>query len=579
MGDKQVEVGGGPATGLADNFVKFLQGGLQNGRFGAPKGQYAGQFPGTGNAGGSAQTTAEDAAGRAAPYSTTEGIGNVLDKFLNGDFGDQKYGVDTTGLKSNQGGGIDFSKFKLPGAIDLSGFNTDALKNFNSTITPGSDNAPSVTGNTDFQSLLAQLKASAGGGNVAGARPGDVNIGLGSVDLSPYTAQLDRAKNADKADLRARFGASGGAAFGTPGAVAEGNFDAATNAANASTLADIGLKQQGLNVQAAIGSGQINAQNYGTWLDSVTKSDVANKNALASGLDSVARAAGTDAANFVSMRGQDLQAKIASGQLSLDAISKATGLDLDALNAGIAQNKSIGDMLNTRAGIESNSQVQNRGMDIDALAKALGLDLSGQQLGENARQANQSAQGNTLNQLMNLLAQLSGKGISQRQTVNKPGLGSQILGGLTGIAGAVSPFAHGSGFGSGNIPTSGGSFQPGDIGDPFGSGFNAGGKVPENSETGHEDKDSLIAMLTPGEFVLNKHATKLLGEDFLHKFNTLTHKPEPKAKKEDGVKGLNAGGPASGPGMPDILKALLALTQKPDATRAIGGSSTGQSPF
>lgn len=64
MGMKYKEVGGGSATGLADNFVQFLQQGLQTGSFGAG--------------------TATGQAGAANPYGSTAGIAGVLNDILSG---------------------------------------------------------------------------------------------------------------------------------------------------------------------------------------------------------------------------------------------------------------------------------------------------------------------------------------------------------------------------------------------------------------------------------------------------------------------------------------------------------------
>lgn len=67
MGTKTKEVGGGPATGLANDFVGFLQGGLGSGTFGG--GASAGQ------------------AGAANPVGATQGIAGILNDILSGGAG------------------------------------------------------------------------------------------------------------------------------------------------------------------------------------------------------------------------------------------------------------------------------------------------------------------------------------------------------------------------------------------------------------------------------------------------------------------------------------------------------------
>lgn len=67
MGNKYKEVGGGPATGLADSFVKFLQQGITTGSFGG--------------------VTAGQHAGAADPFGSTAGIGGILNDLLAGGAG------------------------------------------------------------------------------------------------------------------------------------------------------------------------------------------------------------------------------------------------------------------------------------------------------------------------------------------------------------------------------------------------------------------------------------------------------------------------------------------------------------
>lgn len=67
MGTQTKEVGGGPATGLANDFVKFLQNGLNSGTFGG--------------------LTGATGAMNANPYGSTTGIAGVLNDILSGGAG------------------------------------------------------------------------------------------------------------------------------------------------------------------------------------------------------------------------------------------------------------------------------------------------------------------------------------------------------------------------------------------------------------------------------------------------------------------------------------------------------------
>lgn len=100
MGMKYKEQGGGSATGLADNFIQFLQQGLQTGSFGSG--------------------TATGQAGAANPYGSTTGIAGVLNDVLSGGAGNlggslgallatqQKNDVNSIRSRFGVGGGTAF---------------------------------------------------------------------------------------------------------------------------------------------------------------------------------------------------------------------------------------------------------------------------------------------------------------------------------------------------------------------------------------------------------------------------------------------------------------------------------------
>jgi hypothetical protein len=79
---------------------------------------------------------------------------------------------------------------------------------------------------------------------------------LQGVDLAPTGEALQtiiqRQSERDVADLRARFGASGGTAFGTPAAVGESLFRAETGPRIAAALGELGLRGQALDAQRVL---------------------------------------------------------------------------------------------------------------------------------------------------------------------------------------------------------------------------------------------------------------------------------------------------------------------------------------
>ena len=509
MGAKTQQVGGGPSVGLANDFVKFLQGGLSgSGQFGAaqPQQQQFGKnTPGTllskvrgflgpnlpgQNPGGSTgyqqpfgdasfpggigipsgPTSMPSIPGGGNPNAATNGLlgntglnqngptqnastgfGGALNKFIGGNFGDPTYGVDTSGLEGLAGAGkYDFGNFN-PSTVDYSGFNTNALSNFNASQGPAG--LQGIGSNPQLQDMISRLGSV--GGNAAdfqktwGIGPGGIPgydkaaIGLGSPDLSAYTGILDRQKGQNVADIRARFGAQGGTAFGTPAAFAEGNYLAAADAENAAKLADIGRAQQGLQLQADLGGAGINAQNYGNYISNLTSGGQTGANLVGTGANALGNAGslltgalGQDQSGILGARGQDIQ----SQGLNLDAISRATGLNLDQLNAMSSQGINVGQLFNQFQGNAANNQLGAAGLDMDALSRALGFNLQGQGMNQQQGQFNTSQQGNMINQIMQAFQNMSLPGIPQAQMIQKPSTFQNIMGTVGGLAGAAAPF-------------------------------------------------------------------------------------------------------------------------------------------
>jgi hypothetical protein len=488
LGAKYKESGGGASTGLANDFTGWLRGLLNTGTAqggqqpaqpydgrprpnfgetygfdgGSPRrdfGGFAQQPDGFDAPGSGLQNTAADSFNNANPTASTQGFSDVINNFLNGNFGS---GVDTSGLKTPQTG-FNFAPLQQSN-VNFGNYNTNALKNFNAQNQIV--NAPgSIVGDAGLQGSIGGLNKigsyspqqmlefsknfGAGAVNVPGAAG---NVALDRPDLSQYTAELDRNKLFDSADLRARFGASGGASFGTPAAMAEGNFLAATNAKNATTLADIGRQQQMLGLQRD----QLNTGNYNNWAGNVTQAGIAGLgnqtqmfgNMLGNQVNAYGKAGDLQLSALSDDAGNQLKADMANAVnnmtaqgLNLDAIAKATGLDLDTLNAIVNQNTANMGAFNTNQGLQANNQLGTNEINMNSLAKALGLDQDWAKFGVNT-------QGNMAQTIMQLLQNMSMPGIAPRQGYMKPSGFQNVVSGLQGIAGAVAPFNPFGGIGS-----------------------------------------------------------------------------------------------------------------------------------
>jgi len=503
-GAKTETVGGGPSTGLANDFTSFLRTGLREG-FGQP--QQQGQMPAQGPSGffnpqggfgsigtlpgffgnapvlkdqgfpgggpvngtfgslgntGFNQNTPQTNFATANPLNQTNTVGGAINNQLSGNITGGPTSVDTSGLKNmaNQPG-FQFGNLQLPN-VDYSQFNTggidaigNQLQNFNANQ-PGFNS--NIAGNPGLQNALGNLTNASNssleyiksllGGNV-GPGAGTFNATLGPVDTSAEQNFLAREQAKGQADLRARFGAGGGASFGTPAAFAEGNFLAESGARNAAALADITRQYQGLDLQRQLGEGQINTQRIGDLLNAQSNARGIGAglfgsgiSGLASGANTLADVLGTSGQLNLGARGQDIQ----SSGLNLDAIARAGQLagqagqlNLDALNAQSAQQTNAGQLFNQNQGIQAGNQIDNRNAAINALGQALGIDFSGLQLGQQQQQFNAQNQGNIIGQLLAAFQNLSLPGIPQAQTVSKPSTAQNILSGVTGLIGAASP--------------------------------------------------------------------------------------------------------------------------------------------
>ena len=439
MGMNVKEVGGGPSVGLANDFVSWLQNGINSGTFGGGTGPgpSAPTMPSGMNPNQKAnwlkdqkvgaQQTAGDNFGRANPVQSTQGAAGVINKFLGGDFGTQNYNTDTSGLTAaGAKPAFDFAAWN-PTKTDMSGLDTGALKGFKSGITTGA--APGMIGdNSDFMSGINQLFGMAGGSAANPInQPGSLNFDLGNVDLSPYQALWDRRTDEAIGDTRARFGAAGGASFGTPAAFAEANTRGEMGAQESASMADIGRQQQMLELQRQMGAAQIDAQNFGTWASAMNQGRAIDLQAATAGVSQLAQALGMDQQAMLNVRGQDLQAAIANGQMSLDALVAATGFDAQLIDMALKENLSLQEMFQSYQATQANTAIADKGLNLDSIIKSLAFQQGDNQLNTQNNQFNQSSQMDMINMLMQAFQNMSLPGIAPRQTAITPSAGANIL--------------------------------------------------------------------------------------------------------------------------------------------------------
>lgn len=411
------------------------------------------------------------------------GLGGGIDKFVNGDFNSPQWGVDTSGLQSQYGGfnfqpfeqsNVDFGSWQNP----LQGFSANAQQ-VNPNIAQNENLQGSIGGLQNIGMSNPQdiynFTKNFGSGAVPGAAPG---VSMGNVNIAPYQALLDRRRQMGLEDNRARFGAAGGAAFGTPAAFAESNFLNENAATDAAAMADIGRAQQSLNLQ----EGQINSQNYNNWQDNVTRA-LQNQTGLfgsmyGNNIDALKGAGslqlgalGQDASTGLANAGNNLQAQ----GLNLNALTNQGQLGMQNLNSQFNQNAQNQNAFNQYQGMQSNNQFNTNQLNSQNLAQALGLNLQGQGMNMNQGNINNQMQMGMLENIMNQMAGMAGKGITQRQGYMQPGFAQQALGAVTGLAGAAAPFlAPGLGSISGLFGGGGSGAGPAG-GANLGGGFGMGG--------------------------------------------------------------------------------------------------------
>ena len=477
---KTKDVGGGTAAPLANSFNDFLLQGLTSGSFGNSRtpeqlannaavdratkmSQAGGMF---GNIGQKALAKLPQPTGMGPNpqegQNQTNMFGDTINNMLQGKIGDpSSYQGMFEGLQGNNGG--------LPNLAGVS-YNT-----------PQFQNAPGFQG-MDLGQYMKQLGAGGAGGGFDALGAYNQSLqGLGSLNIpkdfnlsqglptnfdTPETKAIQDiiGRNQDKnvQDLRARFGAGGGTAYGTGASFAEGNLRAESAPLIAQALSQVNRQERELDMN--------NRNMVGNLLLGQRGQDSANLQAGGQiglgqrGQDMSSASQGQG--NQLGLIGLMLQQQLAGNQYGMNSPDMQNQFNL--ANSGQQMNA---DQFNTNASLQ-NQQMMNQ----------FGLGKGQIGLGMQGNQANQ--QQNMMNQLFGSFNNSNNLGTSQRQTVSSPSMGSQIFNGAMGIgqmAGGLmtgNPFAVMGGAGQlgGSFGGMGGStpFMSGNQGLFSGAGGNLG---------------------------------------------------------------------------------------------------------
>lgn len=453
MGAKTKVVGGGAATGVADDWNNFLRQQLNNTQ--QPQMQSNNAF---GNAFNQAMT------GKVQDQNGSHGVINALlsdptSMYANTNYGNTFTAPQLSQLPTNFGAG-------QTGMANLSGFGNAATSGFNTQGNLGGvGSGMDGTLNRLLQSGMNNMPSNGGfGAATAGA---DVSMTpqmsyQQAYDTLGQDPLLERNRMKAVADMRARFGAEGAGALGTGAQFAEGNLNAELAAQDASmrraqsmqlmnqdlmgnrALADVGLQNRGQNMQTSIANmqgGLQGAQNM--------------QNSLNSLLSSTLGARGQDLSTGLGMRGQNLDQLQLGAQQDMFNAGQMNDMQGQMLAATL-QNQNLGNQFGLNSATLNNNAMQNNNLNaLNSAQLNAQYGLGANQLNSNNQQFNTQAlqnllsQGMNVNQLgnQNMMAMLQGMfgnfqqsnalGTPQAQVIQQPSGWGQALNAGLGIGGAI----------------------------------------------------------------------------------------------------------------------------------------------
>jgi len=387
MGAKTKQVGGGAATGVANDWNSFLRQQLNNTQ--QPQMQSNNAF---GNAFNQAMS------GQVQDNSGAYGAVNNLIKDpsslnANTNYGNMYNAPTLDKIGTNFGAG-------QTGMADLSQFGNAAQSNFN--FGPVDSQFTNQIGSL-MNSGMNAFNSNPTGGFSAAATPADVALAQGmNIDTAmskagnlPFNEIMRQRAIADQ---RARFGAEGAGSLGTGAQFAEATMNADLTARNQqeqfnralnlmgqdlnerSTGANVGLQNRGQNIQTAIANMQGGLQGQ------------QNRNAMFNSMGNLASTA----------RGQDfnslLQQQQMGSQQSMFNAGQSNDMQSQMINANL-QNQGLGNNFGLSAAQLNNAAMQNNNLN------SMNNAQNTAQFGQQANQLNSMNQTNNAQSLLNLLQQ------------------------------------------------------------------------------------------------------------------------------------------------------------------------------
>lgn len=418
MGATTKQVGGGTATGTANNWNQFLNQQLQGGM---AQGVSNAQQPGQQQQG--FQQALSGALGGQGPTDVS-GAGGMLQKYFQGGGGGgmadlSKFGTPQTASTAQVTGTGMANLDKFGNAVqaggtgmsDLSSFGTATQSNFN-TQAPINSQFNSMLMNMIGQGGQSGFSAAQNDPSVALASGMDYGQAYNTLGQDPL---MERNRQRAVAEQRARFGAEGAGALGTGAQYAESNLNAELAAQDASMRRQQAMALMGQNLQERMGAANVGLQNRGQ----NTQTAIANMQGGLQGAQNMNAFAANAMQAAGQARGQDLNTALQ--QLGL-------GAQQGQFNAG-QQNAMQQAMMNAQLQNQQlgNQQGQFNAGQQNAMQQAmLNAQLQNQQLGNQFGQFNVGQQ-NQMNQFN------AGQGNAMQQAMLQAQLQNQQMGNQFGL--------------------------------------------------------------------------------------------------------------------------------------------------
>lgn len=462
MPPTQTTVGGGSATPVGNDWMHFLQNGLETGHYGSTanpnpvsSGPQSWSEAFLNRPSSNPARSGNPSGGMSTPGpntgSTTSGFGDVINRILGLDPGNSVYrNPNNQAPDIFNPSTVSSDPTQLNGIISRLG--QSGVNPFVNQLGSTHYDTPTYDNNTDGLSQIAQLMTMFGVNSQANpmggiTAPDSVSTGgFGSNgllgDRSNVTKSiLDYAASQNKdalASSRERFSQMGGNSNSTAAAYDEAvtNSKSATDLAHELGTQDLGYRNLDLGAYTAennakIGAAGVDAENFRSMLDNLTSGRTNSANLLTGASDALSRAGTLREGN----NRVNLDSALGFGRLNSDNASAAGSLwnNLFGINSNNLQN--AGSLTFDNMNLDSNNQQRNNENGLNRSQ----LDLSRYQTTGNL---DQSQRGMDSNMLMGMLSQLfssyngaSSLGIPQANTVMEQ---NPFLQGLQALGGAAS---------------------------------------------------------------------------------------------------------------------------------------------